>query len=133
MGTLGNGMDLVAHVPAADQPAAQNLDLLVSSGATAVFFTELADAIKLEAIARQRGIAIPNDISVVVLGSHIRAEQTGTRFTSFTIPREAMGRAATHMLARRVETDESIQQVLLACEPVEGETLAPVTNRTCAS
>lgn len=132
-GTVSNGIDLVAHVPAADQPPGQTLDLLLSSGATAVFITELADAIKIEEVARQRGISIPGDISVVVLGSHIRAEQTGTRFTSFTIPREAMGREATFMLARRVENDEPIQQILLTCEPVEGETLGPVTNRTKTS
>ncbi|HEV7719436.1 MAG TPA: LacI family DNA-binding transcriptional regulator [Arsenicitalea sp.] len=125
-----DGLALVAHVPAAALPAAETLDTLLASGATVVFFTELADAIQVETLARRRGLSIPGDLSIVVLGNHIRAEQTGTRFTSFSIPREAMGRTAMHMLVQRVETQQSIQQVLLTCEPVEGETLGPNTNRT---
>lgn len=119
------GLHLVAHIPEVDQPAAATLDTLITSGATAVFFIELADAIRVEILARQRGIAVPEQLSFVVLGNHIRAEQTGRRFTSFSIPREAMARAATQMLVRRVEHDEPIQQILLSCDPLEGETLGP--------
>jgi DNA-binding LacI/PurR family transcriptional regulator len=125
-----DGLAPVAHVPAAALPAAETLDTLLASGATVVFFTELADAIRVETLARRRGLSIPGDLSIVVLGNHIRAEQTGTRFTSFSIPREEMGRAAMHMLVRRVESQAPVQQVLLTCEPVEGETLGPMTHRT---
>ena len=41
-----------------------------------------------------------------------------------------MGRAATAMLVRRVENTEPIQQILLPCEPVEGETLGPAPSNT---
>ena len=119
------GLHLVAHMPDVAQPANETLDGLIASGATAVFFIELADAIQVETLARQRGIAVPEQLSIVVLGNHIRAEQTGRRFTSFSIPREAMARAATEMLVRRVEHDEPIQQILLPCEPLEGDTLGP--------
>ncbi|HTN60695.1 MAG TPA: LacI family DNA-binding transcriptional regulator [Devosia sp.] len=119
------GLNLVAHIPEVAQPAAQTLDTLLASGATAVFFIELADAIQVETLARQRGISVPEQLSIVVLGNHIRAEQTGRAFTSFSIPREAMARGATRMLVRRVEHDAPIQQILLPCEPVEGETLGP--------
>jgi DNA-binding LacI/PurR family transcriptional regulator len=112
-------------MPDVAQPAAETLDGLLASGATAVFFIELADAIQVETLARQRGIAVPEQLSIVVLGNHIRAEQTGRRFTSFSIPREAMARGATQMLVRRVEHDEPIQQILLPCEPLEGDTLGP--------
>lgn len=122
------GLHLVAHIPDVAQPAAQTLDTLLASGATAVFFIELADAIQVETLARQRGIAVPEQLSIVVLGNHIRAEQTGRRFTSFSIPREAMARAATQMLVRRVEHDEPIQQILLPCEPLEGDTLGPAPS-----
>lgn len=124
------GMDFVAHVPAAAQPAAETLDTLIASQASVAFFIELADAILVERLARQRGLSIPGDLSIVVLGNHIRAEQTGTRFTSFSIPREAMGHGAARMLVRRVETQEPGQQVLLPCEPVAGETLGAMTKRT---
>ena len=36
-----------------------------------------------------------------------------------------MARAATEMLVRRVENNAPIEQILLSCEPVEGETLGP--------
>ena len=119
------GLDLVLHIPEVAQPAATTLDRLLASGATTVFFTELADAIQVEALARSRGIIVPEHLSIVVLGNHIRAEQTDRHFTSFLIPREAMARAAAQMLVRRLESEAPIQQQLLSCEPVEGETLGP--------
>lgn len=125
------GADLVTNINAVGRPAPEVLDILLAADATCAFFTELADAIAVEALARSRGLAIPGDLSIVVIGNHMRAEQTtGTRFTSFAIPREAMARAATHMLVRRVEDDAPVEQVLLPCEPVEGETLGPVSTQT---
>ena len=124
------GLHLVAHIPDVALNGEKNLDFLLASGATAVFFTELADALAVDNAARQRGIAVPSRLSIVVLGNHIRAEQTGRRFTSFSIPREAMARAATEMLVHRVEHDSPIQQILLPCEPVEGETLGPAPANT---
>lgn len=123
-----NGIAPVIHIPAVDQDSAVVLDAIIAAGATAVFFTELADAIRVERLAAQRRLSVPADLSIVVLGNHIRAEQTGTRFTSFSIPREAMGHAAARMLVRRVEGEETIEQILLPCPPVEGETLGRARN-----
>src|SRR5690606_25755265 len=95
--------ELVATILAVGRPAGEVLDVLIAADATCVFFTELADAISVEQEARQRGLSVPADLSIVVLGNHIRAEEPGRRFTSFAIPREAMARAATEMLVRRVE------------------------------
>lgn len=120
---------LALHVPVEAQAAAETLDALVASGATVAFFTELADAIQVRRAALARGLSVPGDLSMIVLGNHIRAEQSGTNFTSYTIPREAMGRDAAHLLVRRVENQEPVQQVLLPCDPVEGETLGPNTRR----
>lgn len=108
----------------------ETLDAILQSGATCVFCTELADAIGVEAAARERGLSVPADLSIVVLGNHIRAEEPGRRFTSFAIPREAMGRAATEMLVRRVENDAAVEQVLLPCELLEGDTLGSVSTKT---
>ena len=69
-------------------------------------------------------LSVPSDLSIVVLGSHIRPIQSGTRFTTFSIPREEMARRATQMLCERIEANSKGDQVLLACEPIEGETLA---------
>jgi DNA-binding LacI/PurR family transcriptional regulator len=119
------GLDFVAHIPEVGHSGDENLDVLLASGATAVFFLELADAIQADEAARRRGLSVPGALSIVVLGNHIRAAQTGRRFTSFSIPREAMARGATQMLVRRVEQNAPIEQILLSCEPVEGETLGP--------
>ncbi|MCB5203980.1 LacI family transcriptional regulator [Neorhizobium sp. T786] len=126
---LRGGAELVLHVKSSDRPAGEVLEALVQSGATAVFFVELADAVRVEAAARQHGLAIPSDFSAVVLGSHIRADRSPVQFTSFAIPREEMGRQATATLVDRIEKGAPRQQILLKCEPVEGETLAPAKKR----
>ncbi|EJN02312.1 LacI family DNA-binding transcriptional regulator [Phyllobacterium sp. YR531] len=126
---LENDAELVLHIPHAGQPPHDILEALIASDSTAVFFVELADAIKVETVARQRGLSIPADMSFVVLGSHIRPERTTIQFASFNIPREEMGRQATAMLIGRIETSDPVRQVLLPCEPLEGETLGPVKSR----
>ena len=110
--------------------ASDTLDTIIASGATAVFFVELADAVRVEAAARERGLSIPGDFSAVVLGSHVRAERSHVQFTSFNIPREEMGRQATAMLVRRIEDAAPVEQILLTCEPFEGQTLGPAKKRT---
>jgi len=108
-------------------PEAALLDTLIERGATAVFCVELVDALRLEAAARARGLSLPADFSLMALGSHVRVEAHPTRFASFVIPREQMGRQATAHLIRRIEqgADEPVRQLLLPCQPIRGETLGP--------
>jgi DNA-binding LacI/PurR family transcriptional regulator len=122
LGTDREGVLQLPEPPANDDHL---LDALLASGATVAFCVELADAVRLERAAKARGLGLPADLSVVALGSHIRTEGSGTRFASFAVPREEMGRQATAMLVRRVEggTAQAVQQVLLPCEPIRGETL----------
>ncbi len=115
--------ELALHITEVGGPALPVLEAIRKSGATVVFFTELADAVVVDAAARSQMLSVPGDLSIVVLGSHIRPVQSGTRFTTFSIPREEMARRATQMLAERIEANSEGGQVLLACEPVEGETL----------
>ncbi|ODT78997.1 MAG: LacI family transcriptional regulator [Pelagibacterium sp. SCN 64-44] len=122
------GADLVATLPGVGRPAEEVLDTVRRAGASCVFFSEYADAIGVERLARARGLSVPGDLSIIVLGHHLRAEQSATAFTSLFIPREAMARAATHMLVRRVESNAPVEQQLLPCEPVEGETLGPISS-----
>ncbi len=119
------GAQHALHVANVNRPADEILDAILSSGATAAFFIELADAVRFEIFARERGISVPRDLSMIVLGSHIRAGRSAVRFTSYEIPREEMGRQATAMLVTRIETGGIGTQILLPCEPVEGETLGP--------
>ncbi|MBB4351189.1 DNA-binding LacI/PurR family transcriptional regulator [Rhizobium cellulosilyticum] len=122
---LGEGAGLALHVDAVNRPADEILEGILSSGATVAFFIELADAVRVEALARERGLSVPRDFSMIVLGSHIRAGRSLVRFTSYEIPREEMGRQATAMLVNRIETGSLGSQILLTCEPVAGETLGP--------
>lgn len=123
-----DGAELVLHIPQEGGPAGPTLEAIRESGATAAFFAERADAVVVEAAARSQNLSVPGDLSIVVLGSHLRAMQSGTKFTSFSIPREEMARQATRMLVARIETSNGGGQVLLPCQPVEGETLGPISN-----
>jgi len=120
-----DGAELVLHIGTVGGPAAEVLAAIRASGATVVFFTELADAIVVEAAARSQHLSVPGDLSIVVLGSHVRPAHTGTQFTTFSIPREEMARRATAMLVERIETNSKGGQVLLPCETAEGTTLGP--------
>lgn len=123
-----DGAELVLHILEEGGPAGPVLEAIRESGATAAFFAERADAVVVEAAARSQNLSVPGDLSIVVLGSHLRAMQSGTKFTSFSIPREEMAREATRMLVARIETSNDGGQVLLPCQPVEGETLGPTFN-----
>jgi DNA-binding LacI/PurR family transcriptional regulator len=125
----GKGTELVLHVPEVGGASEVLLARLRQSEATVVFLTELADAIGIRAAAQSAGLSVPGDLSIVVLGSHIRPSTTGIPFTTFAVPREEMARRATAMLADRIEGGGPGGQVLLECEPVAGETLAPPTRK----
>jgi DNA-binding LacI/PurR family transcriptional regulator len=125
---LGEDMQLVLHAQESAGSDAALLDAVLHSGASAVFCVELADALRLEAAAGARGLRLPEHLSVMALGSHVRVEGSRTRFASFLIPREAMGRQATAMLVQRVEgsaAGAAVPQLLLPCEAIAGDTLGP--------
>jgi len=121
-----SGAELVLHIPEVGGRALPMLEAIRASGATVVFFTEMADAVIVDAAARSQNLAVPGDLSIVVLGSHLRPMQSGTRFTTFSVPREEMARRATQMLCERIEAGSAGDQVVLPCEPVEGDTLGPL-------
>jgi DNA-binding LacI/PurR family transcriptional regulator len=127
-GALTGGTRLALHVPTAGGEPSSLLDAVSGSGATAIFFTELADAIPFDRAVRSRGLSVPGDLSIIVLGSHVRPSDTGTRFTTFSIPREEMGRRATGLLVALLEGRGGPLQVLLGCERVVGETLGPIAG-----
>ena len=126
---LSDGAEMAAQLDAVEPSPDDMLEAIISSGATAAVFAELSDAVKVRGLARARDIEVPRDLSILVLGRHERAAETGTRFTTFHIPREEMGREAARMLVQRIEGDSSAEQVLLNCELVDGETLAPAAIR----
>jgi len=127
---IGECGELVCHVTRDGGDPLETLRVVTGSGATAVFFTELADAIPFRRAALAEGLSVPGDLSIVVLGSHIRPGHTGTHFTSYAIPREEMGRKATLSLISRLEGKAGIEQTLLECQTIEGETLGPIKRKS---
>ncbi|HEV2515459.1 MAG TPA: LacI family DNA-binding transcriptional regulator [Devosia sp.] len=124
--TAPGGTELALHIPEVGGKALPMLEAIRASGATVVFFTEMADAVIVDAAARSQNLAVPGDLSIVVLGSHLRPMQSGTRFTTFSVPREEMARRATQMLCERIEAGSAGDQLVLPCEPVEGDTLGAI-------
>lgn len=102
---------------------------IAESGATLIVFTELADAIPFRRAALAAGLDVPGDLSIIVLSRHVRSDETGTRFTTYAVPREEMGRRAAEMLVAMLEDTGKAEQILLACERTEGETVGPPKKR----
>lgn len=127
---LANGGTLAMHTPEVGLPAAQLLEQVRTSGATAVFFIELADAIPFKRAATAAGLSVPGDLSIVVLGSHVRPDDTGTRFATYAIPREEMAHRAAAALIARLEGRDYAKQTLLRCDLIEGDTLGPTNRKT---
>jgi LacI family transcriptional regulator len=102
------------------------LDALVAAGVTAVLVEEFADGVALAAVARERGLDIPGDLSVLTLGDPTRPAPTDLDFSGYRIPRREMGRQATEVLTALIagEVSRADARRLLPCAPVEGVTLA---------
>lgn len=118
------------HLPRPDDLVVDLVGDLLHAGVTAVFAEELADAVAAVRAARERGLSVPRDLSVVALGAASRPVHTDIDFSGFRIPRREMGRRAVELLTGLLEHGGTPQE-LLACEPVEGSTLAsapPVTD-----
>lgn len=102
------------HVPFA------SLDQL--AGFTAVLAEEVSDGAALVLAARERGLSVPGDLSVMTLGAATRPAPEEIGLTGFTIPRREMGRRAVQALTEVLEKAATPQE-LLPCEFVAGTTL----------
>ncbi|WFE28392.1 LacI family DNA-binding transcriptional regulator [Solwaraspora sp. WMMD791] len=121
------------HEPAAGRDPAELLDAVTAGTCTVVFAEEYADGVALAVQARQRGLDIPADLSIVALGDPTRPARADLDLTGFRIPRQQMGWQAVEVLtaALRGATAAPAQR-LLPCEEVVGATLVPPTGRNPA-
>ena len=101
-----------------------DLDAILNDERTCVFLEEFADAVALARQAAERGLRIPDDLSLVTLGDPTRVAPTDIDFTGFRIPRRDMGWQAVEVLSGVLEDQPGVTQRLLPCEPVAGTTLA---------
>ncbi|MGW3627013.1 LacI family DNA-binding transcriptional regulator [Streptomyces sp. NPDC000880] len=113
------------HERTRNRDPADVLDALLAAEVTVAFVEDFADGIALTTGARERGLDVPGDLSVVTLGDPIRPVHTDIEYTGFHIPRREMGWQSVEMLAAILDDEkETARQQLLPCEPVEGRTLS---------
>ncbi|GAB3652732.1 LacI family DNA-binding transcriptional regulator [Glycomyces tarimensis] len=110
------------HLPELDR---SRLDGAVADGVTALFLEEPADVPAITAWARDRGLDVPADLSIVALGDPTRPVSIELDVTGYTIPRRDMGLQAVDVFAALIEGAETEIQRLLPCELHDGATLAP--------
>ncbi|MDX3098931.1 LacI family DNA-binding transcriptional regulator [Streptomyces sp. ME19-03-3] len=112
------------HLPVSLSESGERLDLVLESEATAVFFEFLSDAVELAQAAADRGLEVPRDLSLVVLGDPTIPVVSPLDFTCFRIPRQEMGRQAVELLADVLHGQTDVTQRLLDCWFSQGATLA---------
>jgi DNA-binding LacI/PurR family transcriptional regulator len=93
-------------------------------GVTVVLAEQEEQFAQLRAAARDAGLDVPGDLSLVSLSGS--ADPSGWQ-TGFELPRRDMGRRAVQILVDGAA--ETADQQLLGCEPVPGESLGPVPAR----
>ena len=104
---------------------AETFDAVMASGATVVLFGELLDAVRFEELAVLRGVSVPDQLSIIVLGNDGGVERPGRKFLSFNVPRTDMARIATEMLVGLLQNRDEKGQIMLTCASIAGDTLGP--------
>ncbi|KOV89162.1 substrate-binding domain-containing protein, partial [Nocardia sp. NRRL S-836] len=74
------------------------LGQLLEAGVTVVLTEEVSDGAALVLAARERGLSVPGDLSVLMLGAATRPASDDVALTGFRIPRREMGRRAVQAL-----------------------------------
>jgi DNA-binding LacI/PurR family transcriptional regulator len=111
-----------------DVTAAELLDGLRATSATAVLVHADAEAIALVQYLEQHDVHVPADLSVVAYDDQVAALFT-PRLTAVRPPRRAIGRAALSLLAARLaEPDRPPHRILISPTLQVRESTAPYPN-----
>ncbi|MEU0557328.1 LacI family DNA-binding transcriptional regulator [Dactylosporangium sp. NPDC006015] len=121
-GFFSAGPAAVVHLP---PPSTGWLDAIGRERLTAVFLEEYADAVALVAAARERGLEVPGDLSVVALGEPSGLAPVDGSITGLRIPRREMGWQAVDQLTETIEGGGAVQR-LLPCTVHPGATLSRI-------
>jgi DNA-binding LacI/PurR family transcriptional regulator len=123
--SLGGAASPVWDVPSLDD-LGPLLDDCIRAGVTALLVEQRQLAERLLIAGRARGLSIPEDLSVAVLGDTIGVTQPGSDWSGFHVPRQEMGVAAARVLIGQLEGTVGLPHVeTVACRPVDGSTIAP--------
>jgi LacI family transcriptional regulator len=109
------------------------LESLLAAGTTAVVAETVPQAARVCAAAAALGLAVPRDLSVVVLADPPRPAPELPDLTRLSPPRNRLGAQALRLLGRILDPDDeptaAERRVLLDCEVVNGRTLAAPARR----
>lgn len=110
---------------------ASSVQNLLASEVTAVVMETGMVASSLLQTCSALGLAVPEDLSIGMLGDPFGDIDAALNLSGFSIPREEMGAQAVHLLTRLLDakTPAAPQQVSLPCTPVAGGTIAPPRTR----
>ncbi|MCL3859427.1 LacI family DNA-binding transcriptional regulator [Actinotalea sp. K2] len=121
------GTTLAARLVTEEDPAA-TASAVVDQGLTALVVAPERDAEELYDALLLRGLAVPTDVSLLLLGQPQRRLRRPHEWSGFAIPREEMGARALQLLSRLIanqDLPEADLHQLLDCTEVEGRTVAP--------
>ncbi|WP_171060603.1 LacI family DNA-binding transcriptional regulator [Poseidonocella sp. HB161398] len=130
MQTLGldAGPDCCWHI----DPEAMDADWLenaLGQGVTLILAETLGHAERAEDLLRARGLSVPDDLSIAVLGTPLEDSKSISRWTHFEVPREEMGREAVRLLLAQLDGRlRGPAQTTLPCSFIPGGTLRRIDS-----
>ncbi|SNY49880.1 transcriptional regulator, LacI family [Pseudooceanicola antarcticus] len=125
---LDQGPDCCWHIDPETLDAAC-LESILSRRVTLILAETLKHAERLEDLLRDKGMYVPQDMSIAVLGTPLEDTKSILRWTRFEAPREEMGREAVRLLLAQLDGRlNGPAQTTLPCKFIPGDTLRPVTD-----
>lgn len=91
---------------------------------TAVFAANDLSAIGLLSLCAQRGLAVPDDISVIGFDGINLARYTTPRLTTVVQPASELGQTAARLLLEHIQGDDSMPHIVLATRIDAGSSVA---------
>lgn len=95
---------------------------------TAIFAANDVSAIEVMAVARERGIRIPEDLSIVGFDDIPAAASTNPPLTTVRQPLTQMGRAAADLLVRMIDDDAPAVRLRLSSDLITRRSTARYTS-----
>lgn len=115
------------HPLTADQLTGDTVERVLRDGATCLLVETAVLAERLAKVIVERGLRVPDDLSVVFLDTGPVA--WGDRASVLGVPREEMGRAAVDLLLAMVDADQpKVESIVLPCTAPSTATLATLTR-----
>lgn len=114
-----------------DEISPERVHAWLADGWTAVVIEDDLLAERFLDVARNRGVHVPDDVSLAVLGDPLVYDEPSVPWTTFRIPRFEMGRHAAALLVDIIEDPDttSSRQTFLPCSFFRGSTTGPAPGR----